>query len=74
MKGTRDRRLCLKPALEHHYLAPFGAYLLPQRPIYSLKGVFIYQNNRWNVAVNSRYLPSGQKAISFGQKQSQRTI
>ena len=25
------------------------------------------KNDRCNVAVNSRYLPSGQKAISFGQ-------
>ena len=26
------------------------------------KVVFIHQNNRWNMAVNSRYLQSGQKS------------
>ena len=49
-------------------LGAFGAYLLHQSPIYISKGIFIYQNDCWNVAVNSRYLLSGQKAISFGQK------
>ena len=34
----------------------------------------IYKNYRWNVAVNSRYLPSGQKTTSFGQKGPQQTI
>ena len=38
------------------------------------KGVSIYKNDRWNVAVNSHYLPSGQKNISFGQKRPQQTI
>ena len=47
------------------YFGAFGAYL---------KGVSIYLNDRWNVAVNSRYLPSGQKTISFGQKRLQKTI
>ena len=32
------------------------------------KGVSIYKNDHWKVAVNSCYLPSGQKAISLGQK------
>ena len=50
------------------------AYLMPQGPKYGSKGVSLYKNNRWNVAVNSCYLPSGQKAISFGQKQPQQTI
>ena len=45
------------------YLGGFGAYLMPQCPIYDSNGVFIYKNNSWNVAVNSRYLPSGQKTI-----------
>ena len=35
------------------YLGAFKAYLMPQWPIYGLKGVSIYQNDRWNVAVNS---------------------
>ena len=51
---TRDRRLCLKPALvqdtdfmvekTYHiapYLGAFGAYLMPQWPIYGSKGVSI---------------------------------
>ena len=33
------------------------------------KRCFHIQKDRWNVAVNSRYLQSGQKTISFGQKQ-----
>ena len=49
------------------YLGALGAYLMPQWLIYGSKGVSIYKNDRWNVAVNSRYLPSGQKTISFGQ-------
>ena len=28
----------------------------------------MYQNDHWNVAINSRYIQSGQKVISFGQK------
>merc|ERR1712127_647132 len=40
---------------------------------YGSKGVSLYKNDRWNVAVNSRYLPSGQKTIIFGQKQPQQT-
>ena len=43
------------------YLGPFGAYLMLKGPIYGSKGVFIYQNDRWNVAVNYSYLPYGQK-------------
>ena len=50
------------------YLGAFGAYLMPQWPIYGSKGVSIYKNDRWNMAVNSRYFLSGQKAISVGQK------
>ena len=56
------------------YLGAFGAYLMPQWPIYGSKGVSIYKNYRWNMAVNSRYIPSGQKTISFGQKRPQQTI
>ena len=41
----------------------FGAYLMPQWPIYGSKGVCIYQNDRWKVAVNSHYLLSGQKPL-----------
>ena len=41
------------------YLVAFGAYL---------KGVSMYQNDRWNVAVNSYYHTFGQKTVSFGQK------
>ena len=55
------------------YLGAFGAYLMPQRPIQVSKGGSIYQSNLWNVAVNSQYLPSGQKAISFGQKRPRKT-
>ena len=33
----------------------------------------MYKNDRWKVAVNSRYLPFGQKTISFAQKQPQQT-
>ena len=47
------------------YLGAFGAYMMPEWPIYGSKGVSIYQNDRWNVAVNTCNLPSGQKAISF---------
>ena len=43
------------------YLGAFGAYLMHQSPIYGSKGVSINQNNRWNVAVNSHYLPSDKK-------------
>ena len=50
------------------YLGTFMSYLMPQCPIYGSKGIFKYKNDRWNVAVNSRYLPSVQKVISFGQK------
>ena len=56
------------------YLGAFGAYFMPQCPIYGSKGVSIYKNDRWNVVVNSCYLPSGQKTISFGQKRPQQTI
>ena len=56
------------------YLGAFGAYVMPQWSKYGSKGVSIYQNDRWNVAVNSRYIPSGQKASSFGQKRHQKTI
>ena len=56
------------------YLGAFRAYLLLQWLIYGSKAVSIYQNDCWKVAVNSRYLPSGQKAISFGQKQPQQII
>ena len=38
------------------YLVAFGAYLMPQGPIYGSKGFSIQKNDRWNVAVNSRYL------------------
>ena len=55
--------------VEIAYHNVFGAYLMAQSPIFGSKCVSIYQNDRWNVAVNSSYLPSGQKAISFGQKQ-----
>ena len=34
---------------------------MPKWPVKGSKGVPIYQNGRWNVAVNSRYLQSGQK-------------
>ena len=34
----------------------------------------IYKNDHWHVVFNSRYLPAGQKAISFGQKRPQQTI
>ena len=57
-----------------HYLDAFGAYVMPQWPIYGSKGVSIYQKYRWNVAVNSRYLPSDQKTISFCQKRPQKNI
>ena len=40
---------------------------MPQLPICGSKYVFIYQNDRWNVVVNSRYIQSGQKTISFGK-------
>ena len=30
----------------------------------------IYKNDHWHVVFNSRYLPAGQKAISFGQKRT----
>ena len=43
------------------YLGAFGAYLNGS------KGVSIFKNDRCNVAVNSCYLPAGQKAISFDQ-------
>ena len=36
-------------------LVAFGAYR------YGSKGVSKYKNDRWNVVVNSRYVPSGQK-------------
>ena len=56
----------------HHDIAPhlgaFWSYLRPQRLIYGSKGVSIYKNDRWNVTVNSHYLQSVQKAISFCQK------
>ena len=55
------------------YLGAFGAYLIPQRPN-GLKCVSMYKNHRWNLVVNSRYFPSVQKAISFGQKRPQQTI
>ena len=45
------------------YLGAFGSYLMPQWLIYGSKCVSMYQNDRWNVAVNSRYLQSGQKNI-----------
>ena len=51
------------------YLGAFGAFLMS-----GSKGVFIYQNDRWNVAINSHYLSFGQKNISFGQKRPQQTI
>ena len=51
------------------YLGAFGATVT-----YGSKGFSIYKNERWNLAVNSRYLPSGQKTISFGQKRPQQTI
>ena len=35
------------------YLDAFGAYLMPQWPIKGSKYVSIYQNDRWNVVVNS---------------------
>ena len=50
------------------YLGDFGAYLMPQGPIKGTKKVPIWQIDRLNVAINSRYLQSGQEAISFGQK------
>ena len=56
------------------YLGAFGVYLTPQWPTYGSKGVSIYQNDNWNVAVNWRYVTSDQKDISFGQKQPQKTI
>ena len=56
------------------YLGAFEAYLMPRGPIYGSKGVSIHKNDCWNGVVNSRYLPSGQKAISFGQKRPQQTI
>ena len=34
------------------YLCAFGAYLMPQWPIYGSNGVSIYQNDRWNMVVN----------------------
>ena len=34
----------------------------------SVTHIWFNQNYRWNVVVNSPYLPSGQKAITFGQK------
>ena len=84
---TMDRWLRLKPKLTQNtdymvektdhlaqYWCSFGAYLMPQWPIQSSKGVSIYQNIRWNVALNSCYLPSGQKSISFGQKWIKQTI
>ena len=42
------------------YLGTFGDYLMPQWPIYGSKGVSRYQNDRWKVAVNSRYFSSAQ--------------
>ena len=50
------------------YWGAFKAYLMPQWSLYGSKGVSIYQNDRWNVAVNSCYHPSGQKSIIFGKK------
>ena len=47
---------------------------MPQQHRYGSKGVSIYKNDRLNVAVNPRYLPSGQKTIIFGQKRPQQTI
>ena len=54
------------------YLGPFGAYLEPQWPLYGSKCVSIYQLLERDSQLT--YLPSGQKAISFGQKQPQQTI
>ena len=48
------------------YLGLFGAYFMPQGPKQGSKQVPIYQIDRWNVAINSRYIPSVQKAVSFG--------
>ena len=45
-----------------------------QLPIYGSKGVSINQNYCLNVAVNSGYLQSGQKNISFGEIRPQKTI
>ena len=42
---------------------------MPQWPIESPKGVTLYQNDCWNVVINSRYLQAGQKPITFGHKQ-----
>ena len=38
-------------------------------PTFCISDTYMVQNIFWNVAVNSRYLASGQKAISFTQKQ-----
>ena len=83
---TRGRQL-LKPALvqdtdnevdkTYHlaqYVGPFEAYLELQWPLYGSKGVSVHQKDWWNVAVNSRYLKSSQKTITFGQKQPQQII
>ena len=35
------------------YFGPLITYLVPQRPRYGSKGVSIYQNDGWIVAVNS---------------------
>ena len=48
------------------YLGPFGAYLMPQ----GSKGVPIYQNDCWNMEVNSHYLPYGKKKLETTQKKS----
>ena len=55
---------------------PFSTILRPYWGLFNasvihieLKRSSMYQNDRWNMAINSHYLPSGQKAFSFGQKQ-----
>ena len=61
----------------YQHLAPdlgtWGAYFMHQLTISGLKDVSMYQNDRWNIAVNSRYLQSGQNNTSSGQKRPQKS-
>ena len=47
---------------------------MPQLPIHASKGVSIYQNVRWNVAISSRYFQSGQKTLALVQIYPEKTI
>ena len=56
------------------YLGTFKAYLMPQSPIYGSIGVFIYKNDRWNVAINSRYLHLVKKPLVLVKNDPNRLI